>query len=131
VIGDEAHLFTGKSLSGILEKCTDSPYRFGFTGTVSSDSKCVDKNTLISTDKGSKKIKDIKVGDIVLSYNEIEKSLEHKQVLRKMNNGISKTLIKITTKSGSINVTGDHKVFTDRGWVMAKDITQKDKIAKI
>jgi superfamily II DNA or RNA helicase len=39
VIGDEAHLFTGKSLSGIMEKCTDAPYRFGFTGTISSDSK--------------------------------------------------------------------------------------------
>jgi superfamily II DNA or RNA helicase len=39
VIGDEAHLFTGKSLTGILEKCTDAPYRFGFTGTISSDSK--------------------------------------------------------------------------------------------
>lgn len=39
VVGDEAHLFTGKSLTTILEKCTDAPYRFGFTGTVSSESK--------------------------------------------------------------------------------------------
>jgi superfamily II DNA or RNA helicase len=39
VVGDEAHLFTGKSLSGIMEKCTDAPYRFGFTGTITSDSK--------------------------------------------------------------------------------------------
>jgi superfamily II DNA or RNA helicase len=39
VIGDEAHLFTGKSLAGIMEKCTEVPYRFGFTGTISSDSK--------------------------------------------------------------------------------------------
>ena len=39
VVGDEAHLFTGKSLSGIMEKCTDAPYRFGFTGTISSESK--------------------------------------------------------------------------------------------
>jgi superfamily II DNA or RNA helicase len=39
VIGDEAHLFTGKSLANIMEKCTDAPYRFGFTGTISSDSK--------------------------------------------------------------------------------------------
>jgi superfamily II DNA or RNA helicase len=39
VIGDEAHLFTGKSLASIMEKCTDAPYRFGFTGTISSDSK--------------------------------------------------------------------------------------------
>jgi superfamily II DNA or RNA helicase len=39
VMGDEAHLFTGKALSSIMEKCTDAPYRFGFTGTISSDSK--------------------------------------------------------------------------------------------
>jgi superfamily II DNA or RNA helicase len=39
VIGDEAHLFTGKSLSGIMEKCTDAPYKFGFTGTISNESK--------------------------------------------------------------------------------------------
>lgn len=39
VIGDEAHLFTGKSLSDIMDKCTEAPYRFGFTGTISSDSK--------------------------------------------------------------------------------------------
>jgi len=39
VIGDEAHLFTGKSLTSILEKCTEAPYRFGFTGTIGSDAK--------------------------------------------------------------------------------------------
>lgn len=39
VIGDEAHLFTGPAISGIMEKCTDVPYRFGMTGTISSDSK--------------------------------------------------------------------------------------------
>ena len=39
VVGDEAHLFTGKSLSDIMDKCTEAPYRFGFTGTISSDSK--------------------------------------------------------------------------------------------
>jgi superfamily II DNA or RNA helicase len=39
VMGDEAHLFTGKSLTQIMEKCTEAPYRFGFTGTISSDSK--------------------------------------------------------------------------------------------
>lgn len=39
VMGDEAHLFTGKSLSGIMEKCTEAPYKFGFTGTIAADSK--------------------------------------------------------------------------------------------
>lgn len=34
VIGDEAHLFKAKSLSSIMGKLNDCPYRFGFTGTL-------------------------------------------------------------------------------------------------
>ena len=34
IIGDEAHLFKAKSLTTIMEKTTDVPYRFGFTGTL-------------------------------------------------------------------------------------------------
>lgn len=39
VLGDEAHNFQAKSLTTIMEKLTDAPYRHGFTGTVSSESK--------------------------------------------------------------------------------------------
>lgn len=34
VIGDEAHMYKAKSLTGILEKMINTPYRFGFTGTL-------------------------------------------------------------------------------------------------
>jgi superfamily II DNA or RNA helicase len=34
IIGDEAHLFKAKSLTDIMSKLTDCPYRFGFTGTL-------------------------------------------------------------------------------------------------
>jgi superfamily II DNA or RNA helicase len=34
VIGDEAHQFKSKSLTGIMEKCHNAKYRFGFTGTL-------------------------------------------------------------------------------------------------
>lgn len=34
VIGDEAHLFKAKSLTNILTKMTNCPYRYGFTGTL-------------------------------------------------------------------------------------------------
>jgi superfamily II DNA or RNA helicase len=34
VIVDEVHLAKAKSLTGILEKCVLTPYRFGFTGTL-------------------------------------------------------------------------------------------------
>ena len=34
IIGDEAHLFKSKSLVGIMTKCDNAKYRFGFTGTL-------------------------------------------------------------------------------------------------
>jgi superfamily II DNA or RNA helicase len=34
VFGDEVHLFKAKSLSGIMNKCINAPYRFGTTGTL-------------------------------------------------------------------------------------------------
>jgi superfamily II DNA or RNA helicase len=34
IIGDEAHLFKAKSLTSIMEKTLETPYRFGFTGTL-------------------------------------------------------------------------------------------------
>ena len=34
IFGDEAHLFKAKSLTMIMEKLEDCPYRFGFTGTL-------------------------------------------------------------------------------------------------
>ena len=34
VIGDEAHTFKAKSLTAILEKCTEAKYRIGTTGTL-------------------------------------------------------------------------------------------------
>lgn len=39
VLGDEAHLFQAKSLTSIMEKLIEAPYRHGFTGTISSESK--------------------------------------------------------------------------------------------
>ena len=34
IVGDEAHLFKAKSLTNIMSKLDDTPYRFGFTGTL-------------------------------------------------------------------------------------------------
>ena len=36
VICDEVHLAKAKSLTGLMEKCTSVPYRFGFTGTITN-----------------------------------------------------------------------------------------------
>jgi len=44
VIGDEAHQFKAKSLTSIMEKLHNCPYRFGFTGTL--DDSLTNKTTL-------------------------------------------------------------------------------------
>lgn len=37
VIGDEAHLFKSKEISGLLEKLSQCEYRYGFTGTLDGE----------------------------------------------------------------------------------------------
>ena len=44
VIGDEAHQFKAKSLTSIMEKLYECPYRFGFTGTL--DGSLTNETTL-------------------------------------------------------------------------------------
>jgi superfamily II DNA or RNA helicase len=81
VMGDEAHLFQAKSLTTIMHKLTDCPYRHGFTGTLkSSESKthrlvlegCFGKvkkvvNTKKLMDEGT--VADFQVKAIVLSHD--------------------------------------------------------------
>lgn len=91
VLGDEAHLFQAKSLTTIMEKLTDAPYRHGFTGTISSESK-VHKLVLegvfgpvtrfVTTkqlmDEGT--VADFKIKALVLSYNNEVKGKFSKEI---------------------------------------------------
>jgi len=91
VLGDEAHLFQAKSLTTIMEKLTDCPYRHGFTGTISSQSKA--HHLILEGCFGSIKryvktrdlindgtVADFKVKAIVLSHP-AEKRAEFKKAL--------------------------------------------------
>ena len=84
IIGDEAHLFKAKSLTGILNKCTITPYRIGTTGTL--DGTKTHKLVLeglfgpvykVTTTKKlitEKTLADLKIYNIILEYpDEIRK----------------------------------------------------------
>lgn len=88
VLGDEAHLFQAKSLTAIMEKLKECYYRFGFTGTISNESK-VHKLVLqglfgtlkkyVTTKKLMDQgyVADFKVKGLILSYpKEIRKSFK-------------------------------------------------------
>ena len=84
VIGDEAHLFKAKSLASIMEKLTDTEYRFGFTGTLDGTQTHklvleglfgqVRKVTTTAELMEQKHVADFKIKAIVLKYpDEIRK----------------------------------------------------------
>jgi len=80
VIGDEAHLYKAKSLTGILEKMPNTPYRFGFTGTLDGTHthKLVLEglfgavHTVITTKEliDQKYLADFKIKALILKYTE-------------------------------------------------------------
>jgi len=95
IYGDEAHLFAAKSLTGILNKCTNSPYRIGTTGTLDGTKthrlvlegmfgpvlKVTTTKDLIS----SKTLADLKIFNVILEYpDEIRKGMKSKTYQEEM-----------------------------------------------
>ncbi|MGC9089742.1 MAG: LAGLIDADG family homing endonuclease [Caldisericia bacterium] len=91
-------------------------------GEIESTNPCVTGDTLITTNKGLIKARDLKEGMIIWSgkkWNEI------KEVI---NNGIKK-VYKITLESGiSLKITKDHKLFTESGWKKLENINIGEKV---
>jgi len=85
VIGDEAHLFKAKSLTSIMTKLVDCPFKFGLTGTLdgSQTNKLVLEGLfgpvmkVISTAEliENKDVSDLKINAIVLNYDEASRKL--------------------------------------------------------
>ena len=95
--------------------------------------ECIRKNTLISTNKGNKKIQNIKKGDFVKSFNTKTKKIEYKPVLNTWKN-LNKSnsyeeFLEIELNNGSIvHLTPNHKVYTDNGYKRADELSKEDNI---
>jgi hypothetical protein len=92
--------------------------------------ECLDGNTLIKTNQGKKKIKDIVEGDVVETYNETTNIFEYKKVLKKHTNiPRSNEVYEIITDSGNtLIISGNHKLYTKRGWVRADELLSDDEV---
>ena len=95
--------------------------------------ECLRSNTLITTDKGYKKIQDIEVGDMVMSYNSNTHKEELKPVINTWKNLIKSNsytyFLEIVLENGSIiQVTPNHKIYTNRGMVRADELKLSDDI---
>ncbi|MGG7551316.1 DUF6443 domain-containing protein [Chryseobacterium arthrosphaerae] len=84
---------------------------------------CFTEGTLVAIEKGSKKIEDIKEGDLVWSYNEETGKKELKKVVE-LSRNTSSSLVKISLNSTEITCTPEHPFYVNGSWVEAKDLTQ-------
>ena len=104
----------------------------GFSGSLADTTRrCVDENTLVMMGNGNiKKIKDIIIGEKVMSVNEYGVS-ETKDVMNVFNNGVKNTY-KVTTIHGKeLIATDDHKVFTQDGYKYIRDLNTDDSIMSL
>lgn len=90
---------------------------------------CLPPNTKILTSKGEESIENIKVNDLVFSYNEDTGNIELKKVSQLFSRKYEGELIEIETENSTVRMTPNHKVFTEnRGWVEAGKLNVDDII---
>jgi len=89
---------------------------------VDQNNHCVDENTLVITDKGDVKIRDINIGDRVLTR------IGYQKVTKVWDNGIKDTVL---LKYGRYELicTSDHKIFTEnKGFVRSDSLRYDDSL---
>ena len=82
---------------------------------------CLVGDTKIKTQRGNIPIKDISVGDYVLTRD------GYKKVLFTKNKGIQ-PVFKVSFGKKSLIATGDHRIYTANGWKCVKDLKSEEKV---
>jgi len=92
--------------------------------------KCIAEDSLVMTKTGPKKIQDLCNKKINAQILTLDKN--NKTVFKKIKNvwfsGIQKVFEIITTNGFRIELTENHKVFTQRGWVEVKKLSDNDYV---
>ena len=119
---------------------TVSPWEYIFRVEVydSSNNKVIEKSytetycfvagTKVLTENGYKNIEDIKVGDMVYSYNFDNNELELKKVIKLINSKAQETY-KMDIGNQTIEMSLRHELYIiDKGWTRAYDVKVGDKM---
>ena len=110
-----------------------SVYKFIENGTLKQDDfgmivmdECFVSGTKISTPDGYKNIEDIKMGDLVYSYNHKENKVEIKKVNYLFNKHVDK-IVTITSTSGEIiECSVNHPIYCNGKYIRAEHIKKGD-----
>lgn len=115
---DSSSLCTVGSVQTIGRKLEQFKNAYDFIIT----DECFVGDTLVKTNNGYKKIKNIKSGDLVYTFNEKERFFEYKPVEKRLKKPLNEKLIRIN----NIICTENHLFFTKNNWKKAKDLTVDD-----
>ena len=110
------------TIFGILGSCIPFPEH---NQSPRNTYQCLDINESVLLSNGSKiPIKDINVGDEVVSFNPETMETSYTKVVNHYVRETDKVIYKITTLSGrEIIATEDHKFMTGEGWCQVKDMS--------
>lgn len=89
---------------------------------------CFRWDTLVQTTEGYKYIKDIKIGDSVLSFNVDKKIVENQKIIFTFRYGgptDTKQMVNIKTKNQLIKTTTNHEFYINGDWVTAESIARR------
>ena len=93
---------------------------------------CFVAGTPITTKHGLLPIEQIRVGDIVLSYNERTQLNEYSQVLETMIHIVFEPIYTLVTENEILEVTGNHRLYIERNnqylWLPVEELTLSDKV---
>lgn len=117
----EGHEIQVRSKSGLALKqglmVLNSP------GTVD----CFSENMKILTIDGEKLINEIKIGENIFSFNEDTLEIEKDTIKQIYDTEIQEVLI-IETDEGNLEVTPNTEIYTSKGIILAKNLTENDQI---
>lgn len=90
---------------------------------------CFVPGTKVKTELENKKIETLKIGDYVWSYNCETNQKELKQIKKLYKHNVNEKIYKFTLENGKVFCcTSNHKIYTNNGVKLAKDITDEDEL---
>jgi len=120
---------------GTFQTLRELPDEFFTEFNVVTVDECLHPDTNIKmSDNTYKKINDIKINDIVLTYNETTNQIEHKKVeyvYKNLNKNVQ--MYELEMENGTtVKITGNHKVLLNNGlWKKVEDLNENDNIINI
>jgi hypothetical protein len=99
----------GSRFTGGTGAQTSAANRNGGAANRPKSSGCFAAGTLVTVNNNYKNIEDVRIGDIVLSYNEKTKKNEFSEVVQTMIHFVHEKIYNLFIKNDKLVVTGNHK----------------------